>query len=280
MWPTSFLFVCCTLSIVLRLLHTLQHIVFPLQAPEKQCVSVPCVCMTLPRELGSAGICNIMGNRREEWYSCSPIPLWKPRAGAVPPLPASWSHVLRGALPPQTSCLPAYITLTCAYQAIPKTDFVSCCFPLSKHCLSPPSFNKIILEDRLIVVAFPASCISRSCLWGSHKFQHLCTPSFQLCLTFIEKDNIKLPSLNRSPPLLPPGRRLPCVSVVRAAGEACTDRGWIHSQSPEVAFSSLIPSIYINTRDLPLPLSHCCSRKYSPPFFEGLVGGVALCCDR
>lgn len=73
-----------------------------------------------------------------------------------------------------------------------KTDFVLCYFPLSKQWLSPPSSNKTILEARLIVVAFPMNCISYSCLWDSYKFQHLCTLSFQVSLTFIEKDNIKL----------------------------------------------------------------------------------------
>lgn len=116
------------------------------------------------------------------------------------PVSGSWSHC-PGDPSSDTSCFSVYLTLKCDHKMILKTDFVLCYFPLSKQCLSPPSSNKLILEARLIVVSFPLNCISRSCLWDSYKFQHLCTLSFQVSLTLIEKDNIKLLSLSRSPPI-------------------------------------------------------------------------------
>lgn len=161
---------------------------------------------------------------------------------------------------------------------IPKTDFVLCYFPLSKQCLSPPSSNKIILEAGLIVVAFPLNCISCSCLWDSYKFQHLCTLSFQVSLTFIEKDNIELQSWSSSPPLLPSGESLPCLS--KWAKLART----FDKFTVGLLRSCFLPRCwaFINVWDLCFHLPCRGPHKYpiSVPLFEGLVRSTVLCAVR
>lgn len=236
------LFVHCAVTMAWRLLNTLRLIAFPLQAPEKR-VSVLC-CVWPSQESEAVRVFAISRTTREK--SGNPAAakyVFRKTSALFAVHPLSGVTFSKGpSFHKWVACM--YTLHLRMLKMILKTDFVLCYFPLSKQCLSPSSSSKIILEARLIVVAFPLNCISCSCLWDGYKFQHLCTLSFQVSLTFIEKDNIKLPSLSRSPPLLPSGKRLPCISALHAGGEACTDLWWIHSRSSEVTFSSMISSIY------------------------------------
>lgn len=115
------------------------------------------------------------GQHREEQSSCS----WEPCQSLLDP----GATLSRGPSLHKQVCLCGCTYLCLSHGSKDRL----CCFPLSKHHLSPPSFNKVIQEDKLIV-AFPLNCISRSCLWDTYKFQYVCTLSFQLSSTFYWKD--------------------------------------------------------------------------------------------
>lgn len=119
------------------------------------------------------------------------------------------------------------------------------------------------------MVAFPLNCISCSCLWDSYKFQHLCTPSFQVSLTFIGKGNIKLQSWSSSPPLLPSGKSLPCLSK-------WAKLAWTFDEFT-VGFSSSMLSIHQRVGPLfPSPLLWPSQIPHTVPLFEGLVRSRVL----
>lgn len=271
------LFVRCALIEVWRLLNTLWHPAFPLQAAGKKNLSVGCCVWPSPESWAVWAFAVSWTTQVKSYnpaaakYSC------RKTRGILQSLPRLDPGVtLRGTLPPRTSSLDVYLTLRCAHKTTPKTGFVLCSFPLSKQHLSPPSSNKRILEARLIVVAFPLNRISYSCLWGSYKFQHLCTLSFQVSLTFIGKDNIKLQSLSRSPPLLPSTNRL----AQRFHGVCC---GWSLHRLLAVSLLSLhfLPWYWavISMQDLHLHLPSCCF-PISVLYFEGLGGSIVLWCSR
>lgn len=114
------------------------------------------------------------------------------------PLPDPGATLSRGPSLHKQVCLCSYTYLCLSRGSKDRLR----CFPLSKHHLSPPSFNKVIQEDKLIV-AFPLNCISCSCLWDTYKFQHECTLSFQLSSTFYWQRQHQWQSGCSSPALLP-----------------------------------------------------------------------------
>lgn len=105
--------------------------------------NVPVLCCVWPSRGSLAVQVFIKDNTRKEWYPAAGNCVFRRKNTALLSFPC---HALQETLPAQRSCLYVHLILSWACKMILNTDFALCYFPLSKHCLSPPSSNKIILE--------------------------------------------------------------------------------------------------------------------------------------